>query len=290
MSDHAWPLLYAVLLWFVSTGVVLWLDGLPRRTRKLSFAAITALAAAALYGVWWSASAATVLGTYLAFTAALTVWGWHEMTFLRGLITGPRRAPCPPETRRWQRFKLASATLIYHELALALTAAAIVALTWGRPNQTGTLTFLVLLVMRISAKLNIFAGVPHLSDSFLPPQLDYLKSYFRKRPAGWLFGVSMIAASVLLAAFAQAALMAADSGDAAATAGFSLLAALVALAIVEHLFLVLPVADTALWRWATASRSDATRVRRGFAVPASAATPERLPIPALARVRTGSAE
>ena len=39
-----------------------------------------------------------------------------------------------------------------------------VALTWGGANQVGTWTFLVLWVMRLSAKLNVFLGVPNLTE------------------------------------------------------------------------------------------------------------------------------
>jgi putative photosynthetic complex assembly protein 2 len=71
--------------------------------------------------------------------------------------------------------------VIHHELALAATAAILVALTWGAPNQTASLTFLLLFGLRLSTKLNIFLGVANPPTTFLPEPLAYLQSYFRRR-------------------------------------------------------------------------------------------------------------
>jgi putative photosynthetic complex assembly protein 2 len=51
VADHALPALYALFLWWLSTGVILYLDRLPRRTFRWSMLGATALAAAALYGL-----------------------------------------------------------------------------------------------------------------------------------------------------------------------------------------------------------------------------------------------
>ena len=184
----------------------------------------------------------------LAFTSAIGLWGWHELSFLTGWISGPRTAPCPQDASEWRRFKLAAATLIYHELALALTAAAIVAVSWGQPNQVGCWIFLILLVSRLSAKFNLFLGVPNFSAEFFPDHLRYLTSYLRKRPMNALFPISIIAGMALGRAEAAAALE--PGASAFAVVGFSLMFALTALAIIEHAFMILPLPDTALWRWA----------------------------------------
>jgi putative photosynthetic complex assembly protein 2 len=255
LAIHAPPLLYAVVLWFVSTGAILWLDSLPRRTFAWSVAAMSAIAIAGLYGIARTARDTSAIGAYVAFTCALAVWGWHELTFLTGVITGPRRAPCPPDATGWRRFRLAAATLIYHELAIAMTACLLIALTWKTPNQTAPLTFLLLFVMRISTKLNIFAGVPYLSDAFVPDHLAYIKSYFRKGPLGLLF-VATLSTALLIAAVLGGRALGAESGEAVS---FSLLFSLVALAILEHGFLVVPFADTALWRWAMPRKAPAVQ-------------------------------
>ncbi len=254
MASLGFPLLYALVLWFVSTGAIIWLDGLPSRTFRWSLAGASVVAAVALYWIVRSADDTSATGAYIGFTAALAVWGWHEMSFLMGIVTGPRKAPCPPQATGWTRFRLAAATLIWHEIALALTLAGFIALTWGQPNQTAAATFGILFIMRLSAKLNIFLGVPNLTVDFLPPHLAHLKSYFRVAKFNWLFPVSVACASVAALLLAEAALsLINDDGNAV---GFSLLFALVALAVIEHWFMVLPLPDAALWRWAVPSKSE----------------------------------
>jgi putative photosynthetic complex assembly protein 2 len=51
VSDHILPVLYTLFLWWFSTGLIVWLDGLPQRTFRWSLGAATLLATAALYGL-----------------------------------------------------------------------------------------------------------------------------------------------------------------------------------------------------------------------------------------------
>ena len=191
MAVHVLPVLFVIAAWFVSTGVVIALDRLPVATFRYSLGGMALVAGGGLWLAGHVATDASAHGAYLGFAAALAVWGWHEMSFLMGVVTGPRRAPLPHGATGWTRFRLAAATLIWHEIALALTALAMLALTWGAPNQVAAIAFAVLFVMRISAKLNIFLGVPNLTVDFLPVQLAYLKSYFRVAVFNPLFPVSV---------------------------------------------------------------------------------------------------
>ena len=120
--------------------------------------------------------------------------------------------------------------------------------SWGQPNKLGVWTFLVLFGMRLSAKLNVFLGVPNLSEEFLPQHLGFLKSYFGRKPMNGLFPVS-ITLSTLCAAYVFHLAVAPDAGAFAAS-GYTLLGALIALGTLEHWLLVLPLPDAALWRWA----------------------------------------
>ena len=253
MADYGLPVLYALFLWWFSTGLILYLDGLPARTYRWSMLGATALLGAALFGLARSGADASVGGAYVAFTCGLVIWGWHEISFLMGYVTGPRRTPCPKDCRGWRHFVHATQTILYHELAIAATAVALVALTWDEENQVGTRTFVILWGMRLSAKLNVFLGVPNLSEEFLPEQLHYLKSYLKKKPMNLLFPVSVTVSTVVAALLVRSAL-AADA-SAFEVAGFVFLAALLALAILEHWFLVLPLPDAALWSWALRSRA-----------------------------------
>ena len=243
------PLLFALLMWFIGTAAVVWLDSRPARTFRTSLTLAGVVAMAALMLVWAHAGDASVGGAYLGFGAAIVVWGWHEMSFLMGEVAGPNRLPLPAGTIGWARFRAATATVIHHELAIAATAILLAALTWGQPNQSAPLTFLLLFGLRLSAKFNLFLGVPNLSDEVFPAHLAYLKSYFRTRAMNPLFPLSIVGGgAVALWAWRVAEAAPVDSGAAASA---TLLAGLAALGVVEHLFLVLPLRDSAMFRWAS---------------------------------------
>ena len=254
MSEALWPILFAVFVWWFSTGLVLLLDGLPRTTFRWSHLLSSALAVMALVGLQRTAGQGDVASAYCAFTCALLVWGWHELSFLTGWVTGPRQQPLEAGATGWRRFVQATQTLIWHELAILATGVLIVALTWGGTNQVGTATFAVLWLMRISAKLNVFLGVRNLSLQLLPLHLRYLGSYFRQRAMNLLFPFVVTAATVVAVWLVRNAL-AQPAGSAAAVGGW-LVATLLVLAIVEHWLLVLPLEATALWRWAMRDSSS----------------------------------
>ena len=239
---------YVVFLWWFSTGAILWLDRRPRATYRSSLIAATTVAAVAAWGLDASLRDVTPAGAVIAFTCALAIWGWHELTFLTGLISGPRTIACQPDATGWRRFVLATSTLIYHELALLLTALAIIAVSWQEPNQIASWTFLILFCSRLSAKLNLFLGVPNFTDEFFPDHLRYLSSYLRRSPASVLFPVSLVAGVALAGALIATAL--GPGADMFEVTGFSLLFALATLAVIEHAFMALPLPDAALWRWA----------------------------------------
>jgi putative photosynthetic complex assembly protein 2 len=246
IEQLALPLLFATVLWFVATGFVLWLDRLPSHTWPVSITIATVACGFAMAGVLATAEMTSPMAAYIAFACALVLWGWHELSFLMGFVTGPNRNPCPPDARGWRRFRLAAATLIYHEVAMFLCLLAMMAATWGKPNQAATLTFMLLFVMRLSAKFNIFAGVPHLSTEMMPDHMRYLASYFRIRPPRMFFAASVTGIAVLAAYLAQKAL----SSQGGIATGYALAFALVVLAFLEHGFLVVPWQDTAIFRWA----------------------------------------
>ena len=259
MTDAALAALFAVFIWWFSTGIVLLLNGMQRRAYKFSLFTSSALAVAALAALNHTANQTTVAAAYCAFTCALLVWGWHELSFLTGWITGPRTTALPAECRQGRegrRFVEAVRAILWHELGILAVGALIVAMTWGAPNQVGTWTFLVLWSMRTSAKLNLFLGVRNLSEEFLPPHLAYLSSFFRRRAMNLLFPFVVSAASVVLGWMVMRALE--PTADAVTVLGLTLVGTMLALAIVEHWMLVLPVPTTALWRWAMAKRQPAS--------------------------------
>ncbi len=242
------PVVFAIFIWWFSTGIVLLLDGLPRTTFRWSHLLSTLLALGAFAGLAHTATQTTPASAFCAFTSALLVWGWHELSFLTGWVTGPRQRAADPGVRGWARFVQAVQAILWHELAILASGALIFAITWQTVNQVGMATFAVLWIMRISAKLNVFLGVRNLSIEFLPPHLAYLASYFRKRAMNVLFPLSVTAATMVAAWLVNEALDA-PTGSARGI-GQMLVATLLCLAILEHWLMVLPINPTALWRWA----------------------------------------
>jgi len=263
MAQHALAALYALFVWWLSTGIVLYLDRLPRRTFRWSLLGASLLLLGALVALVGQSAADGVVNAYLAFTCAVVVWGWLEMSYFMGLVTGPHKDPCPVGYSNWQRFRLAVQTSLYHELAVVGLAALIVGLTWGEPNQVGTWAFLVLWWMRWSAKLNLFFGVPNLNEDWLPEHLRMLTSFIKKKPINLVFPVSVTVATVVVALLMERAL---SPGVEPFTAvALTLIATLLALGILEHWFLVLPVADSALWKWALRGQEEEAAPRRTLA-------------------------
>lgn len=245
--DYAWPPVIALLVWWLGTGLVMLLDGLPRATFRLSLALSTLMAIGALACIRHTAQDATATGAYAGFVCAVLVWGWHELAFLTGWITGPRQQACSAPGHGPTRFREAVQAILWHELAIIAMTLLILAMTWGQANPVAGWTFALLWVMRLSAKLNLFLGVRNHGEEFLPPHLVYLGSYFRHRRMNALLPVSLLAGAAVTALLIDAAL---GTSSAGLRTGWLLLASLLSLALLEHLMMVLPLSPALLWRWA----------------------------------------
>jgi G3E family GTPase len=108
--------------------------------------------------------------------------------------------------------------------------------------------------MHQSAKVNVLMGVPNLSEEFLPDHLTFIRSFLRKRPMNVFFPLSVTVSTIVLCLLVQAALAA--TPESAEASGLWLLSAIMALAVLEHWFLVTPLPSAALWRWSLALRSS----------------------------------
>jgi putative photosynthetic complex assembly protein 2 len=254
VSELWLPALYALFVWWFGTGAILLLDRLPRPSRRASLLGATVLALCALGVMHLTAETRTVGAALAAFTAAIVLWGWHEMAFLSGLLTGPNRKPLPVGATGWRRFRLAALTLIHHEIALALTAAGLILWLGDAANPVALCTFLLLWILRLSAKLNLFLGAPNVAEDFLPDDLRYMQTYFARRALNPLFPISVTAGTAFVVwGVAQGS---APGADAFTAAGWALAGALTALGVLEHWFMALPVREAALWRWYTKRRSE----------------------------------
>ncbi len=252
--------LAAFFLWWFSTGVILVLVRHSDKNSKNLEATILGLPILALgcAGIWSSLDSTTAAGAYLAFVSAIAVWGWIELAFLTGVITGPNRSELPPGTPEWQRFIRAWGTIAYHEMLLVAVLIGLGLIAIAEPNPFGFWTFAVLFFARISAKLNLFLGVPKINLEFLPSVLSHLPSHFRIARINWLFPASVTALSFAVACWLERIYASTTNGD---VIGFTLLAALTALALLEHWLMVLPLPDEKLWRWMLPEKPDKTTNR-----------------------------
>ncbi|MBP0463340.1 DUF3623 family protein [Roseomonas sp. PWR1] len=253
MAEIGIPALVTIFVWWFSTGLILLLDGLRRDTFGRSMAGATALLVLALYGLGAVAEDTSVAGAYLGFLCGLAVWGWIELAFLTGFVTGPRRVPCPPGLVGFPRVMAALGTILWHEIAILTGAGLILGMTHGAENQVGAWTFMILWVMRQSTKLNIFLGARNTGEVFLPDHLRYLGSYFRTRPMNLLFPFSVMGSTLFCAWLFHHALLPGATPFQVTAA--SLLGTLAALAVLEHWFLMMPLPIEALWRWSMERRT-----------------------------------
>ena len=249
---HGWAAALTVALWWGATGLIAALvsrpaHSYPRLRWAASVAAVAAIAT--LFAVRDSTSA---FDAATGFVAAIVVWGWIEVTFLTGLITGPRRGPGSLPVGEWRRAGAAFMAILWHEAAIVGVIAIVAALTLGHPNAVGLAALVVLWVMRTSAKLNLFLGVRNLGEGFLPSHLAHLLPFLRRRPMNPLLPVSVLAGGALAWWFTARA---ADGAEPLEASGCAMLATLAWLGVFEHLLMVLPLQPETLWRRAAVPSS-----------------------------------
>jgi putative photosynthetic complex assembly protein 2 len=245
MFTIALAVFMALSVWWLSTGAILLLDRMGPRTCPRTLAGASVVLLGALYGIAASRNDTQVAAAYLAFACSVAAWGWLELTFLLGLITGPRRQACPGSCGGWRHFLHAIEAILYHEIAIALVVAAVYLVSWRGANHVALWSITILWLMRESAKLNLFLGVRNLSEELLPPHLSHLQGFFRRRQMNFLFPLSVTASAVGLTVLVQR--MLAPGASDFAVAANALLATLTGLGLLEHWMLVLPFRPSRLW-------------------------------------------
>ncbi|MEL6977522.1 MAG: putative photosynthetic complex assembly protein PuhE [Pseudomonadota bacterium] len=283
MAQNPWiAALFALFAWWFSTGLILVVVARADRRRNAESAHLRMtlftlpLLALGWFGFVETMGATDLASIYGAFLSALLIWGWFELAFLCGVLTGPNRRPCPPGAPEWERFLRAWGTIAYSEMALIATMIAVAALGAGAPNGVGVWTFGLLFAARISAKLNLYLGVRQVNEAFLPQPMRHLPSHFRSAPMNPLFPLSVTALTLATAYWLHQ--IAGAAPEAPMAAGYALLAALTALALVEHWAMILPVADAKLWSWLSPDLTASERAASAASAPARerAAAPQSL--------------
>jgi putative photosynthetic complex assembly protein 2 len=247
MGSYLTPPLYAAFVWWFSTGAVLVLVGRARHGHALKLVSAGALLLAGLYAIAVSADEITPSGAYAAFTGTILLWGAQEIAFLAGWVTGPRPQSCPTDARGWRRLSLALQAILYHEAALLACGAAILALTAGHDNATAWWTFAALWGLRQSAKINLFLGVPVTNDELMPEPVQFLKTYFARKPVSLFFPLSVTLSTAALVIMIQRLVEVAASPF--EIVSLTLVSTLFALGVIEHWFMLLPLPAITLWGW-----------------------------------------
>ena len=241
------PILFTVFVWWFGTGVVYLLNQLRPETFGWSMMGASAVLGGAFLGLLLTVRDIGPGGPYHGFLCAVLIWAWAEMGFLTGRVMGLSVQPLPQGTVGWSRLRAAVAAILHHEIALLVLGAGVLAVCWNQPNQSGLWTWAVLYFARLSTKLNLFFGVLNLGEAMMPAHLSHLRSFFRQRRMNAFFPFSLalcIALSWWLIDAARA-----PGASAFEVAEKSMLATLAVLAVIEHLFLVLPIRSEALWTW-----------------------------------------
>jgi len=255
LANPVIAVLIAIGVWWLSTGLVLAMVHWSTSRRLTPWQLLPAVTVVGVIGfllMLHGSRELTPLGSYAGFFGALLVWAWHETTFLTGMVTGRRKDECPPGLTGFDRFKVAWKAVCDHEIALLVTGLFLWFVFADSANVFGLATFGLLWGMRLSSKALIFLGARHAISGLMPPAILHLRSYFNTGRTTPLFPVLM-AASVGL--FVVLLIGAWRANYDYSTVGHILLATFMALAIIEHLILVLPVSDTALWRWAVPEKT-----------------------------------
>jgi putative photosynthetic complex assembly protein 2 len=251
MTTYVLPIIFTIVIWWGSTGAILYLNGLPRQTFKWSLTALSALAVAALFGLYATRTGTGAGAAYCAFACGLIVWAWPTAAFYFGSLAGPRITRYDPADGM-SRFRAATETMAYQELAYIVGAGLVYWLTSGG-HQFGFWTYVLVWAMHTSGKLNMFFGVPNLSEEFFPPHLTYLTSYMRHRSMNLLFPLSVSIATIT--AYTMISMSVASAPTSVEATAWLLLGTLIGLGVIEHWFLVLPIPAMALWNWSLSSRT-----------------------------------
>ncbi|MFK7861246.1 MAG: putative photosynthetic complex assembly protein PuhE [Granulosicoccus sp.] len=237
------PILVVIVAWWLGTGLVLYLQQTIARVRTPLIVTLIGVSLVSLVCMVVSAAGSQPWQSYLGFVAAICLWGCIELSYYTGLIGGVHKRECPDNCAIGKRFRLALGASIWHEISVLFAGGVVMTLLLNAENPVALYCFLVLWLMRWSAKLNLFFGVPNFNTDWFPRRLSYAHSYIRRAPVTLFFPISVLSSS-LIAFDLVSRSMASEYNQALMTI---LPGVLLSLAILEHLFMALPIADSELW-------------------------------------------
>lgn len=254
------PVLYAIFLWWFTTGLIIVVYDRARWLTRLCFIGATVALGVALGGLILTRGRSDLLAVYIAITCGVVIWAWQVAGFYLGFVTGLLPdADTPNNTSLRWRFRLAVRASLHHELMALAFALLLAAVTWNTPNRWGLWIYLTLWLMHTSAKLNVFLGVRNFEIDFLPRHLHHLEDLLDKRNSNSFFPVSIVVASAIALWLIYRAIMPGVTEN--ETIGLFMIATIMSLGILEHWLLVLPVPAT-LYGWGIRALQDAKRPKQ----------------------------
>ena len=266
------PISFSIFVWWFSTGIILFLvrlmdkwEEFPTQPRFVQYCAVIGSLPIFILGLYLYHSTLSTIDSksiYLAFISAVVTWGWLEFAFLCGVLSGPNTNICPRNMNGWKRFQLSLGTILYSEIAITSTFFWLIFFGVYSHNYFGLLTFSILYFARLSAKLNIFFGVPYINFEFLPGTLQHLSSYFAVRKVTAMFPISITVLTCAAFFFIEHLFHSSMNGTVSYQIGFALVLSLTFLALLEHWFMVVPLPDSKLWAWMLPSNTELLKKTR----------------------------
>jgi putative photosynthetic complex assembly protein 2 len=232
---------FVVVLWGGSTAVIFYLDSLAPRTFPWSMAAATLVLMTCAYAIVQLRDETSTLAIATSFAAGLLAWGWTEMSLYMGYITGPRKQRCADGCSGASHFGHAVSANLWHELLVIGFAV----LLWFSGNATALWCFVMLWLMHLSARLNVFLGVRNVSAEFVPDHMDVLKGFLRRRNMNALFPFSVFALTALTVYLVLQP----------QTFSLTMAATLATIGLLEHILLMLPLPVERLWHWSLSRKA-----------------------------------
>lgn len=234
---------FVFIMWCAFTAVIFYLDSLATATFKYSLVAATLVLAACGLAIWQLVGNDSTLAIATSFAAAMLVWGWTEMALYMGVVTGPRKSRCADGCSGVSHFGHAVSANLWHEIIVIVFAIAI----YLSGNNAATWCFVMLWLMHLSARLNVFLGVRNVSADFVPEHMDVLKGFLRQRNMNPLFPISCIVLVGLVFYL----------GSLNQNFEITMATTLAAIGLLEHILLMLPLPTEKLWTWALSNKSRA---------------------------------
>ncbi len=230
---------YALILWWVSTGVIIVLYRKAPWTYDATFGISTMIAAASVVAIILTRHTTETWAIYASFSAGTLVWGWNLTSYYTGFIHGP--ATHIPETAmgNGERFRVAVRSSLYHELVSLVIVAIMLLSSIGAANNTGQLTVVLFYVLHQLSKLSIYFGVCNFRGDWLPAHLSYITAFFGPTRNHWFAIIALGVATMILLWAGHHALTATTTSLQIAATFWVLLASV---AILEIIVLLIPPA------------------------------------------------